>query len=205
MNKKSFKLSNGETLDVGIFTGEVLDSNKTRHTTVHQGKAAVGANVVVPGQVYSEVHTEHEVWLRDADGKERAIDFGELRVPVRTGHQVTVFYAGPATAETWRIAMIKNDTTGSWDTKPDLCKSLGANDATYLKDFFRVIGIPPVLFFAILAVGSLPWPKAATDWLVGAAFLIPIAYFLYKINNIINRKMKVEQELEALMRSLVQA
>lgn len=205
MSTKSFKLSNGETLDVKTFTGEILESNKTKHTSVHQERASVGANYVVPGQVYSEVHTEHEVWLRDAEGKEKAIDFRDLNVPIRVGHQVTVFYAGLEKAKSWRIVMIKNDTTGTWDKELELCNYLKANDSANSKGILKLLGIPAASFGGSYALSGYPILGELSGQVAGLGVLFAIAYFVYKFFSIGNRHKKVQKELAALMKSLAQA
>jgi hypothetical protein len=151
MDHKGFKLSIGETLNVSAFTGEVLESNRTKHTSVHQGKATVGANYVVPGEVYSEVHTEHQVWSRDALGNEKAFDFADFDVPVRVGHRVSILYAGMQGNAALKLTMIKNHTTGTWAREPKLCSYLKADASKSGKQVLHVLGIP--IGIGLVAVG----------------------------------------------------
>lgn len=204
MSTKFFTLSNGATLEVMTFTGEVLESTKTRHTTVHQDRAAVGVNVVVPGQVYSEVHTEHEVWLRDVRGEERAIDFGNMDIPVRVGHQVSVCYAGMQKANSKKLIMIQNHSTNDWRLKRDLCNLLKASDSDVGKSALHMFGIPIATGISAAVIGVQQAFGQVSDTIASIGITIAPMYFVYSAFKIAKCDKKLDIELSDLMKSLSQ-
>lgn len=204
MSTKSFTLSNGATLDVMTFTGEVLESTKTRHTTVHQDRAAVGANVVVPGQVYSEVHTEHEVWLRDARGEERAIDFGDLDIPIRVGHQVSVFYAGMQKASSKKLVMIRNHTTNDWILETKLRDFLKANASDLGKHALHIWGVPIAILIGAAVLSLKPMLGQISNSVSALGIALAPTYFVIMAFIFSKQDRSLDEELSALMKSLAQ-
>ncbi len=84
------------------FTGEVLDSQRSSHTSVTSH-----AN----GQV--SAHTEHynEVFLRAPDGAERSVEVASAKVSVRVGNMVTVGWGIVGSNATGSYATIHNHDT----------------------------------------------------------------------------------------------
>lgn len=99
MAKNTTTLSNGVQVWVSTMSGEVMSSDRSSSTSVHQTAALPdGKGNMIPGKVYSVVHNTHEVWLRAPNGREDSFDLSSLNLPVRVGHQLTVAWGGAGEA-----------------------------------------------------------------------------------------------------------
>jgi hypothetical protein len=65
------------------FTGQVLDSQRSSETSVTSYNN---------GQVSAQTFHYNEIFLRSADGEERAVEVASAKVPIRVGNTVTVLW-----------------------------------------------------------------------------------------------------------------
>lgn len=70
-------------INIYRFTGEVVDSQRSSETSVTAHNN---------GQVSSRTFHYNEIFLRAADGEERAVEVAGANVPVRAGNTVTVLW-----------------------------------------------------------------------------------------------------------------
>ncbi|MBK6496345.1 MAG: hypothetical protein IPO52_05980 [Gemmatimonadetes bacterium] len=84
------------------FTGEVLDSQRSSHTTVtsHQN-----------GQVSAQTEHYNQVFLRASDGEERSVEVASAGVAVRVGNIVTVGWGLVGSNATGSYATVWNHDT----------------------------------------------------------------------------------------------
>jgi hypothetical protein len=109
----SHVLSNGQEVWLSTFTGEVLDQSTTTSTTITQDAPTVlSSKSVIPGQIRSETHTAQQIWLRGADGTERAIALSDLVLASRVGHTVSVLWGSTAGNDRGSYFASRNHTTG---------------------------------------------------------------------------------------------
>ncbi len=113
MTKTTHTLSNGQEVWLQTFTGEVLDQSKTSTVSVMQGAPMVlSKTLVVQGQVQSQTHTDHELWLRGADGQERPIHMADIGLAARVGHTVTILWGCTEPNDAGHYFASRNHTTG---------------------------------------------------------------------------------------------
>jgi hypothetical protein len=112
MTKTTHTLSNGQELWLCTFTGEVLEQRRTSTLAVTQQAATViSTSMVIPGQVEAKTQSEHEIWLRAADGRERAVHMSDIGLLVRPGHTITVLWGSTAGNEDGQYFAGRNHTT----------------------------------------------------------------------------------------------
>jgi hypothetical protein len=110
--KTTHTLSNGQELWLCTFTGEVLDQSKTSTTTVsQQAPTVLSSKMVIPGRVETTTTSEHEMWLRSADGREHPIRMSDIGLAARPGHTVTVLWGSTAGNEQGQYFAGRNHTT----------------------------------------------------------------------------------------------
>lgn len=152
------KLSNGQEVWFRTFTGEVLSEKKTVNTSIHQLAPTYTANVdkdgvaglsVIPGEVYSELQTEHDVWLRDANGKEKMFNLGNIGLPVRSGHIVTVVWGSTEGNKTGHHIGARNHTTN--EVLCNVERTVGDG----LKDWKLDVGVDAYLWKSIAKGAAL--------------------------------------------------
>jgi hypothetical protein len=90
-------ICNNKTIRFSGLSGQIIDSSK--HSETHMsssgGGGYIGPNggVITAPTVRSNIVTQHEFWLRSADGKEHAIKFTNVDIPMRTGQYVSLISA----------------------------------------------------------------------------------------------------------------
>jgi hypothetical protein len=112
MTKTTHTLSNGQDVWLCTFTGEVLAQTKTSATSVaQQASTVLSASMVIPGQIEARKQTEHEIWLRASDGRERPIHMSDIGLDARPGHTVTVLWGSTLGNEEGQYFAGRNHTT----------------------------------------------------------------------------------------------
>lgn len=127
MSEKLFHtLSNGQEVWIKMFTGVVLSSEKSETVTVHEGMRLPDAKGnLQPGAIYSKTHNHHVVWLRADDGTEREVNIGDIGLPLREGHQVTVAGGHRSGEAAGPYFAARNHSTG--EERCDLYKAVGSS------------------------------------------------------------------------------
>lgn len=97
------------TLDIHGHTGEILEVSRTSETYVS------GNTHVHGGQINSQTKHYQQLFIRQADGKERNLEF-EARVGFRAGQTATFVLATPHGSDTGRYVAVYNNTTGEINT-----------------------------------------------------------------------------------------
>ena len=112
MTKTTHTLSNGQELWLCTFTGEVLEQRKTSTLVVsQQAPTVLSTSMVIPGQVEAKTQSDHEIWLRAADGREQAVHMSDIGLAVRPGHTVTVLWGSTTGNEAGHYFAGRNHTT----------------------------------------------------------------------------------------------
>ncbi len=85
------------------FTGIVMDSQRSSETSItgHTN-----------GQIRSHTFHYNEIFLRSADGEERAVEVGSAKVAVRVGNTATVAWGIVGSASTGSYTTVRNHETG---------------------------------------------------------------------------------------------
>jgi hypothetical protein len=129
----TFKLSNGRSVAMDAFTGEVIESSRSQAIAIEQGAATVlSPNLVIPGQLSSRINDTTAVWLRSADGREKQFDLHNMGLPMRTGHRVSVLWTGPEIGRPGWFIGARNHTTQ--ETKVALMAGAGSNAREFKLD-----------------------------------------------------------------------
>ncbi|MBM5575311.1 hypothetical protein [Deefgea sp. CFH1-16] len=106
---------NGQPITLQTNRWEVLDQHKWDKTkvTVSGGGGYVGpyGGYVNAPQVHTRQIAQHEIWLRDSDGKEVPLHLASHNFPVRPGHQLVLY--GARTKKQSYLVGVKNMTTGT--------------------------------------------------------------------------------------------
>lgn len=106
---------NGVPITLQTNQWEVLDQQKWDKTkvTVSGGGGYVGPNggYVNAPQVHTRQIAQHEIWLRDSDGKEVPLHLANHNFPVRSGHKILMY--GAWVKKKCYLVGIKNMTTGT--------------------------------------------------------------------------------------------
>ena len=119
MTKTTHTLSNGQGVWLCTFTGKVLEQTKTSTTSVsQQAPTVLSTSMVIPGQIEARTQTEHEIWLRASDGRERPIHMADIGLAARPGHTVTVLWGSTLGNEEGQYFAGRNHTTD--ETRSDL-------------------------------------------------------------------------------------
>lgn len=102
--------------DVRVIRGEVLDSSRLNQTEVwssggggggYVGPHGGNVNVSAP-TVHSRTTTNTDVFIKDAKGKEHAVRFHDLDIPVRAGHDLELAYV--KIGDSWYLVGVVNHT-----------------------------------------------------------------------------------------------
>ena len=191
----------GKEVEFWGVTGEVLSTDKFSETHVRStgGGGSVSGHVhpqhggqvsgyVAPPVIKSTVVTNHEIWIRTADGKEKNYDLSGKDIPLRAGQKVTVIYAGLKEATNgWTVLFVNHNAGKYWIlTSPEyLVKRLKL-------DHYHGWG-PPVLAIggavAFIKFGSsLRYQWGGPEWVVSAALVIAAVFatarFIKRFNRV---------------------
>ncbi|MDI1299550.1 hypothetical protein [Methylotenera sp.] len=92
---ENFTWHDGKTFEFWTKTGEVLSTNKVSET--HVSSSGGGGHVdpqygghVAAAQVSSTVTINHEFWIKEEDGTERAVQLYDNDIPLKVGQKITL-------------------------------------------------------------------------------------------------------------------
>jgi hypothetical protein len=139
------------------FTGEVLDSQRSSHTTVTSH-----AN----GQVSAHTQHSNEIFLRAPDGEERAVEIATSGVPVRVGNIVTIGWGIVGNAATGSYATVRNHDTGQLG---HIAKAINDTAGPPLYNMMIIVFVFIGVFNAMGALAFKP----------GALFLVGLTGFFF--------------------------
>lgn len=152
------------------YQGEVLDVDRYSDTSV-TARGGVNSRVQVSQDRY------HEFWIRQPDGEEKHLRFGDADVPMRAGHEVTVLCAGrPGAGEGWVCSVLNHSTQQAHDT-------LSAKALLQRLRLVRITGVSLLLALAAAAIVVFltmppsgyfahPWKMARWDWALIAGIVV---------------------------------
>lgn len=169
----------GKEVEFWGVTGEVLSTDKFSETHVSStgGGGSVGGHVhpqhggqvsgyVAPPVINSTVVTNHEIWIRTADGKENNYNLSGKDIPLRAGQKVTVIYARRKEAtDGWTVLFVNHSAGKYWIlTSPEYLVKLLKLDHYYGWG-------PPVL-----AIGGAVAFWGSPERVVSAALIIAAVF-----------------------------
>lgn len=136
-------------LDIYVFTGEILDTQRTSETTVSGNMNAPNA------QISSRTDHYTHLFLRGPDGREDDLNF-ESRVGFRTGQKASFVWASSMGPDKGKYIAVYNHTSGQINTIRK-----GNNDMSCIP-FYNWIGIIAIFvgcfgFMAHGLLGKLFW------------------------------------------------
>ena len=91
-------------------TGVVTATRKQKETQIHSSTQFHGNQAVT--STSSSTVDHHELFLRDASGKEAAYNLIDLDVPVREGNTVSVVWVMPENGKSGPYVLVMNHNTG---------------------------------------------------------------------------------------------
>jgi len=105
---------NGGTMWLRVSCGEVVSQQKWSETRVssHGGSLSADGRHVSAPSISSVVTEKHEFWIREADGKEVAIEFSDGSFQAREGHKIWVAWGGKKGRESGSYLFANNFVTG---------------------------------------------------------------------------------------------
>lgn len=149
----TFNLSNGRTVAMDAFTGEVIESSRSQTSTVEQDAATVlSKDLIIPGQIRSRTDVTAEVWLRSAAGREKQFNLQNIGLPMRVGHRVSVLWTGPEVGRPGWFTGARNHTTG--ETRIALMAGAGSNAKEFRLDAGGNVTLVAI-FVGLIVVGAV--------------------------------------------------
>lgn len=146
---------NGQPIKLQTNQWEVLDQQKWNKTnvTVSGGSGYVGpyGGYVNAPQIHTRQIAQHEIWLRDTDGKEVPLHLAGHNFPVRPGHQL-VIYGARAKKKTFLVG-VKNMTTGAQIRLLNWQSVLAQAGILAAPLWFRLSGFARLILLAVLGSG----------------------------------------------------
>lgn len=165
--------------------------------------------------ISTQINRDFSFWIRTEDGKEKEFHLGSTKIPLRSGHKITIVFAEKEDADTRHIAEILNHTTGENLTisKPDvmLLEKLDLTGSNiihgiamflpmiicffYLKSIFGAESSLDVIGYILIGIGS---------FIAGT-----ITVYIFGVTMNILTKMKFEptykKELQSYLSSIEQS
>lgn len=167
---KSDKVSSIDEIKYFTKTGVVLDSRSSSTTHVHGGGGQNNTAVRISSSTTNHLH----LFVRQDNGNEFDTSFDDLGVAVRTGHRVSVIYAGLKESKTgYSTGLVVHDTDRS-----GVCTNT-AN--SLVKRFNSLLGVAIFIVGPFIILGILLLLTGNRDaggyyWLFGVA---GVSFYLF--------------------------
>lgn len=155
--------------------GEVLDTDRYSETHVQ----ARGGGYAYPSSVNVSQTNHQDFWIRDDDGRERAIQLEDTSIPLRPGQRITLINAQRQGCErSWMCSLVNHATDQVHEiTSPKV-----------LQHRFRMVRITGISLILALIVAALvvyltmppsgyyeqPWRMAEWGWAITAGIAVLI-------------------------------
>lgn len=130
--------------------GEVIEAAKISTTAISSSGGGgyisrYGGHVSAP-VISSSTSTEQDIYYRDSDGAERAVQVSGCNVPLRAGHRITLIYAKRPISDAITLVVIVNHSLDSYWIVCDLaklCRDIGPNVPNYYSP------LPPMILIGL--------------------------------------------------------
>lgn len=164
-----------------VATGTVLEVQKHSSTSVHSsgggGYVHEGSGYISAPTVHSTTSTTQEIWFKDASGTQHQMKFFDADVPIRTGNEFSIVYAGVVGQYYPSPMALVNYATNHWhylSAPADFLAKIGIKTkykrksvkawCLYLLAFFACVPTFPVLWSIPANVGTMLHPEKFRDF-----------------------------------------